>query len=144
MTLSVATWLMREWNGVMQVVEVTPDGFVWRGTTYRTLSAVACAITGTKWSGPKFFGLGGRTRSASKVSERSLVRKLAGGAVNPDGGSGSMSHEKEVHSANGAMERSWERDLAGDALDLDGAHGARSGGNDNRSVRGPAGDEDEP
>lgn len=83
-TLSVGTRLMREWNGVMQVVEVGPDGFVWRGTTYRTLSAVACAITGTKWSGPKFFGLGKGSRSAAAVSERSLVRQLAGGVVDDD------------------------------------------------------------
>lgn len=82
--LSVGTRLMREWNGVMQVVEVTPDGFVWRGNTYRTLSAVACAITGTKWSGPKFFGLSKGSRSAAKVSEHSLVRQLAGSAVDDD------------------------------------------------------------
>lgn len=36
---------------------MTTDGFGWRGKTYKTLSAVAVAITGTKWSGPKFFGL---------------------------------------------------------------------------------------
>jgi len=42
----------------MEVVDVVADGFVWRGTSYRTLSAVAVAITGTKWSGPMFFGLG--------------------------------------------------------------------------------------
>ena len=83
-TLSVGTRLMREWNSVMQVVEVGTDGFVWRGTTYRTLSAVACAITGTKWSGPKFFGLGKGSRSAATVSERSLVRQLADGAVGDD------------------------------------------------------------
>lgn len=75
--LSSGTRLMREWNGVTQVVEVTPNGFLWRGTSYRTLSAVAVAITGTKWSGPKFFGLSGPARPATKVSERSLVRSLA-------------------------------------------------------------------
>jgi hypothetical protein len=75
--LSPGTRLMREWNGVTQVVEVTTDGFVWRGKPYRTLSAVAVAITGTKWSGPKFFGLSGPSRPATKVSERSLVRSLA-------------------------------------------------------------------
>jgi hypothetical protein len=34
-----------------------PDGFTWNGGTYRSLSEVAFAITGTKWSGPRFFGL---------------------------------------------------------------------------------------
>ena len=55
--LSPGTRLLREWNGRMESVEVTNDGFVWRDEQYRTLSAVAVAITGTKWSGPKFFGL---------------------------------------------------------------------------------------
>lgn len=55
--LSPGTQLMREWNGSTEVVDVVADGFTWRGNTYRTLSAVAVAITGTKWSGPKFFGL---------------------------------------------------------------------------------------
>jgi len=56
-TLSPGTQLYREWNGTTEIVEVSADGFVWRGKRYRTLSAVAVAITGTKWSGPKFFGL---------------------------------------------------------------------------------------
>ena len=49
--------LLREWNGVTHRVEVTPDGFVWNGTTYRSLSVIARAITGAHWSGPRFFGL---------------------------------------------------------------------------------------
>ena len=55
--LSPGTRLMREWNGTTELVDVIEDGFVWRRKFYRTLSAVAVAITGTKWSGPKFFGL---------------------------------------------------------------------------------------
>ncbi len=55
--LSAGTRLLREWNGTTEVVDVLAEGFGWRGKTYRTLSAVAVAITGTKWSGPKFFGL---------------------------------------------------------------------------------------
>ena len=56
-SLSPGTRLMREWNGTTQLVDVVENGFVWRGTLYKTLSAAAVAITGTKWSGPKFFGL---------------------------------------------------------------------------------------
>ena len=66
--LSPGTQLMRSWNGSTQIVEATADGYVWRGATYRTLSGVAQAITGTKWSGPKFFGLtqaAGTKRSSS-------------------------------------------------------------------------------
>ena len=55
--LSPGTRLMREWNGSTEIVEVVAEGFVWRDRPYRTLSGVAVAITGTKWSGPKFFGL---------------------------------------------------------------------------------------
>jgi hypothetical protein len=51
--------LLREWNGKTHVVDVLPDGrFAWRGQTYRSLSVIARAITGTRWSGPRFFGLG--------------------------------------------------------------------------------------
>lgn len=57
-TLSPGSQLMREWNGSTEIVDVTREGFRWRGNDYRTLSAVAVAVTGTKWSGPKFFGLG--------------------------------------------------------------------------------------
>jgi hypothetical protein len=52
--------LVREWNGVSHVVDVTADGVRWRGEQYRSLSAVARAITGAHWSGPRFFGLAGR------------------------------------------------------------------------------------
>ena len=56
------TTLGREWNGQMQRVAVHADGFVWNGTSYRSLSQVAFAITGTRWNGPRFFGL--RDKSA--------------------------------------------------------------------------------
>jgi hypothetical protein len=49
--------LMREWNGETHIVEVHTDGFAWNGEHYRSLSAVAYAITGARWSGPRFFGL---------------------------------------------------------------------------------------
>jgi hypothetical protein len=51
------TVLAREWNGQMHRVAVLADGFAWNGTTYPSLSKVALAITGTRWNGPKFFGL---------------------------------------------------------------------------------------
>ena len=49
--------LVREWNGVVHEVDVTEGGYAWRDQTYRSLTAIACQITGTKWSGPRFFGL---------------------------------------------------------------------------------------
>lgn len=52
--------LLREWNGVTHVVDVTDDGFIWKKQPYRSLSAVAREITGAHWSGPRFFGLTGK------------------------------------------------------------------------------------
>ncbi|MBO6540457.1 MAG: DUF2924 domain-containing protein [Rhizobiaceae bacterium] len=51
------TRLMREWNGRMHVVDITEDGILFEGKLYRSLTAVARRITGTHWSGPRFFGL---------------------------------------------------------------------------------------
>ena len=54
------TQFLREWQGRTHVVTVNDDGdFVYQGTDYRSLSKVARAITGTRWSGPAFFGLTG-------------------------------------------------------------------------------------
>ena len=49
--------LVREWNGVSHVVEVIEGGFIWNGDRHASLSAIARAITGARWSGPRFFGL---------------------------------------------------------------------------------------
>ena len=51
------TMLAREWNGRMQRVAVLANGFAWNGKTYPSLSKIAQAITGTRWNGPRFFGL---------------------------------------------------------------------------------------
>lgn len=49
--------LLREWNGTTHSVEVIEAGYRWNKETYHSLSAVARAITGARWSGPRFFGL---------------------------------------------------------------------------------------
>ncbi|MFC4669446.1 DUF2924 domain-containing protein [Seohaeicola nanhaiensis] len=51
------TRLLREWQRVEQVVPVTADGFEWQGRPYKSLSAIARAITKTRWNGWVFFGL---------------------------------------------------------------------------------------
>ncbi|MEP2980456.1 MAG: DUF2924 domain-containing protein [Lentilitoribacter sp.] len=56
--LAPGTQLIREWNGRPYRVEVTDDGFILDGKSYRSLSAIAKKITGAHWSGPRFFGLG--------------------------------------------------------------------------------------
>lgn len=48
---------MREWQGLPQHVMVLENGFAWRDQVFTSLSEVAIAITGTRWSGPRFFGL---------------------------------------------------------------------------------------
>jgi Protein of unknown function (DUF2924) len=55
--LRPGTVLGREWNGQMHRVAVVTDGFAWNGKSYSSLSQVAFAITGTRWNGPRFFGL---------------------------------------------------------------------------------------
>lgn len=50
--------LIREWNGRSHTVDVTEQGYLWNGKHYRSLSAAAKAITGARWSGTRFFGLG--------------------------------------------------------------------------------------
>jgi len=49
--------LVREWNGRRYQVDVTGEGFVLNGKCFKSLSAIALHITGTSWSGPRFFGL---------------------------------------------------------------------------------------
>jgi hypothetical protein len=51
------TRLLREWNGVTHIVDVEPDGIRYQNRLYRSLTAVAREITGTHWSGPRFFGV---------------------------------------------------------------------------------------
>ena len=53
------TRLIREWQGVTHEVTIEERGFMWNGLRYRSLSRIAQEITGTKWSGPRFFGLNG-------------------------------------------------------------------------------------
>jgi hypothetical protein len=61
-TVKPGTRLVREWNGQTHTVLVHADGVEWRGKRYRSLSVVAREITGAHWSGPRFFGLDGRSQ----------------------------------------------------------------------------------
>lgn len=57
--LGLGARLRREWQGRMVEVVVTPEGFRWADRTFPSLSAAATAIAGTRWNGPRFFGLRG-------------------------------------------------------------------------------------
>lgn len=63
------TVLVREWNDTPQRVMVLAGGFAWNGQTFDSLSKVAFAITGTKWNGPRFFGLRERDIGPTSISE---------------------------------------------------------------------------
>jgi len=66
-TLQQGTIVSREWNGRLERVAVLADGFAWNGKIYPSLSKVAFAITGTRWNGPRFFGLRDRSPQRSEV-----------------------------------------------------------------------------
>ncbi len=59
------TQLVREWNGRRYQVDATENGFVLNGKRFKSLSAIALHITGTSWSGPRFFGLSKVTGSGA-------------------------------------------------------------------------------
>jgi hypothetical protein len=60
------TVLVREWDRKSHRVMVLQDGFAWNGKTFGSLSQVALAITGTKWNGPRFFGLRDRRPQSNR------------------------------------------------------------------------------
>ena len=55
--LTPGTRLIRDWNGLTIAIEVIEGGYSWEGKTWRSLSQIAREVTGTHWSGPRFFGL---------------------------------------------------------------------------------------
>ncbi len=65
--------LLREWNGVTHVVDVVEGGYLWRGERHRSLSAIAQAITGAHWSGPRFFGLTEGAKAATSKPRRKVA-----------------------------------------------------------------------
>ena len=73
--LKPGTKLLRDWQRQTHEVLVSDQGFVWQQVRYRSLSQIARAITGTRWSGPVFFGLKPRATTAR------ATRGLADGSV---------------------------------------------------------------
>lgn len=74
-TLQPGGRLLREWNGTTHVVDVLPEGFLWNGAPHRSLSAIARAITGARWSGPRFFGLVGVASEGGGTSAKGKTAK---------------------------------------------------------------------
>jgi hypothetical protein len=69
--LRTGTLLVREWNGRSQRVMVLADGFSWNGRSYDSLSAVAFAITGTRWNGHRFFGMRDKVKCGAAMIAKS-------------------------------------------------------------------------
>jgi hypothetical protein len=65
--LKPGTLLVREWAGEIHRIMVAESGFVWNGQTYKSLSEIARLITGTRWNGPRFFGLREGRRADKRV-----------------------------------------------------------------------------
>jgi hypothetical protein len=70
--------LVRQWKGQSHRVTVLEDAFAYKGAYYESLSQIARLITGTRWSGPKFFGLGLRriSRHGRQIREGAALRHL--------------------------------------------------------------------
>ena len=70
--LSAGAMLVREWEGKLERVMVLEKGFAWKGETYRSLSQLANAMTGTNWNGHRFFGLRtAESKRSAKVNQDS-------------------------------------------------------------------------
>ena len=82
--LKPGTELVREFQGERHTVVITADGFRWRDGEYSSLTAIACAITGTNWNGPRFFGL--REKTGGPVGQAGPT----GAAAKPKAGQSAM------------------------------------------------------
>jgi hypothetical protein len=94
--LKPGTVLVREHQGQRHTVTVGRKGFDWQGTTYPSLSAIARAITGTAWSGPRFFALKSAADGAHPKRRSNALRRSIQEATSGDGAPHRRPHD---HSA---------------------------------------------
>ncbi len=80
-SLAAGVVLTREWKGVVHRVTVTADGFRHLDRSYRSLSDIARTITGTRWSGPRFFGLEQKERTSKATMGATISSPSARGAA---------------------------------------------------------------
>ena len=79
--LKPGTVLVRDYQGLRHTVTVVPNGFDWQGTTYSSLSAIARAITGTAWSGPRFFALARGNGASARRNKNGSARESRNGSL---------------------------------------------------------------
>ena len=70
LSLKPGARLVREWNGRAHTVNVTEEGFEYGGRQFSSLTKIARTITGTRWSGPRFFGLEGNSKTKGSRSRK--------------------------------------------------------------------------
>src|SRR5258707_5765055 len=83
--LKPGTVLVRDYQGQRHTVTVVSDGFDWQGTRYPSLSAIARAITGTAWSGPRFFALARGNGAPARRNKNGPARVGRNGFETPPG-----------------------------------------------------------
>jgi hypothetical protein len=88
--------LVREWKSRSHRVTVLEDGFVYDGDTYSNLSEIAVLITGTKWNGPRFFGLRTKTKESEEraAPDHSAKREAEATSVRSSQPSGGSAYRK--------------------------------------------------
>jgi hypothetical protein len=107
--------LVREWKGRSHRVMVLADGFAYDGKTFGNLSEIAGLITGTRWNGPRFFGLRSKTEESGKPAN-------AGRAGDADRGSNTPAI-RSSHLGGGSDYRKRNAELARKAAGKDARHG---------------------
>jgi Protein of unknown function (DUF2924) len=78
--LKSGTVLVRDYQGQRHIVTVVSDGFDWQGMTYPSLSAIARAITGTAWSGPRFFAVARGNGAPARRNKNGSAREGRNGS----------------------------------------------------------------
>ena len=107
--------LVREWKGRSHRVMVLADGFAYEGDVYSNLSGIAVLITGTKWNGPRFFGL----RSKTQGSDEPAVPDPSDGAKRTTEAVSARSN----HLGGGSDYRKWNASSTGKSASNGGRHG---------------------
>jgi hypothetical protein len=105
--------LVREWKGKSHHVTVLADGFDYDGDTYGNLSEIAVLITGTRWNGPRFFGLRSKTQDEPTAPDRSDGAKRKSGAASA----------RLSHLGSGSDYRKRNTGISGKTASIGGRHG---------------------
>jgi hypothetical protein len=92
------TQMIRQWQNTTHTVTALVDGFEWNGRTYKSLSAVANAITGTNWNGFAFFGI----KRAPSGNKNASGPRRSNSRADPDVGTVSVSKAKSMSSGRNA------------------------------------------